>query len=176
MKNLIAFFLVNIFAVVAFACDQQAYYYNDNCQNFRYVERNNWSQNNSLPVNSTIPNYSPSNNSSNFSPTPTPTPERLELKEPTPERIDTPTTIKFRTQENENLVLEVPSNMKIQSVAYVNVKRSSGEIIVVPLINNTFPSVRGNVCTYKLNGTQYNQHHYETLVQRGYLQLYLASK
>ena len=87
-----------------------------------------------------------------------------------PERIDTPTTRTFKTKVNESLTLQVPSTMEIKSVVYVKVMVSSGELMTIPLVNNTFPVIKGHICTYSPNGVQYNENHYNTLVQRGYLQ------
>jgi hypothetical protein len=87
-----------------------------------------------------------------------------------PERIDTPTTRTFKTKVNESLTLQVPSTMEIKSIVYVKVMVSSGELMTIPLVNNTFPVIKGHICTYSPNGVQYNENHYNTLVQRGYLQ------
>lgn len=107
---------------------------------------------------------------------PTQIPERIPAEEyhdqqpVLPERIDTPTTRTFKTKVNENLTLQVPSTMEIKSVVYVKVMVSSGELMTIPLVNNTFPVIKGHICTYSPNGVQYNENHYNTLVQRGYLQ------
>ena len=174
MKSIVFMIVVSATAS-SYACDgpRQVYYYPSNCHQ----------------------TYQPTKESQKFSPLPqqpeksSPLPERVPTDQPTipervptedfqpiiPERIETPTTIKYKTKINDGLVIEVPSTMPIETIAYINVEISSGERMVVPLINNRFPTIKGNRCLYDANSAQYTQKHYNILVQQGYLKFRKSS-
>jgi hypothetical protein len=154
MKYLVAFVLC-LSASASFACDNYYYQSSNYCNSGYYAQPRIYKSVPTTPKTQEVPQI-----------------ENQVPKTPdvVPERIETPTTKTFKTKMNENLVLQVPSTMEVQSVVYVKVMVSSGEMLTIPLVNNTFPVIKGNVCTYSPNGVQYNQNHYNTLVQRGYLQ------
>jgi len=175
MKYLIASILC-LFASVSFACDNGGYYQPSGgyCDSGYYVQpqigycdSGYYAQ--PRTYKSVAPRTTPKTQEvpPQIENIPTPTQQTPDV---VPERIDTPTTKTFKTKMNENLVLQVPSTMEVKSIVYVKVMVSSGEMLTIPLVNNTFPIIKGNVCTYSPDGTQYNQNHYNTLVQRGYLQ------